>query len=190
LTPHRDDDSSIRAPDEKSLILRAQRGDQAAFEALYLSHLDAIYRYIYFRIGDTHEAEDLTEEVFVRAWEQLPGYRIGQTRFASWLYRIAHNMTVDHYRKRPASSLSEPHFARMAAAEKTEEIAETRQASGALAKAVRQLDDIEQMVIILRFVEGLSHQDTAATIGKSLEASRVIQHRALAKLGGLLKGQE
>ena len=196
MTPLRNNDSSSPASsggspasDEERLILRAQRGDQAAFETLYLNHLDAIYRYTFFRIGDTHEAEDMTEEVFVRAWEQLPGYRIGATRFASWLYRMAHNMTVDYYRKRPADSLSEPRLARMAAGERTEEMADTRQTSDALAQAVRKLDEVEQMVIILRFVEGLSHQETAATIGKSLEASRVIQHRALAKLGGLLEDQ-
>jgi len=176
--------------DEARLILLAQRGDQAAFETLYTNHLDMIYRYVFFRVGDTHEAEDLTEEVFVRAWESLAQYQSRDTRLASWLYRIAHNVTVDYHRRQPPPiSLSEPYLARLAAADNTERIADFQQTVGALVAAIRQLEDTEQMVVILRFIEGLSHEETATTIGKSLEASRVIQHRALAKLGKALEGE-
>jgi RNA polymerase sigma-70 factor (ECF subfamily) len=175
--------------DEARLILLTQRGDHAAFETLYVNHLAMIYRYVFFRVGDEREAEDLTEEVFVRAWESLAKYQSAGTRFASWLYRIAHNLTVDYHRRQMPMSLSDPRLEQLPAADNTERVADHDRTIAALVAAIRQLDDSEQAVVILRFVEGLSHQETAATIGKSLEASRVIQYRALAKLGKALEGE-
>ena len=84
---------------EKKLVLRAQKGDSEAFGVLYSWYLDAFYRYVYFRVDTTATAEDLTEEVFVRAWEALPTYEIRKYPFKSWLYRIAHNLVIDHRRK-------------------------------------------------------------------------------------------
>src|SRR5258706_16230263 len=102
--------SSSPAPPEPShdkLIRQAVKGDGEAFGLLYARHLDAIYRYVRFRIGNEADAEDMTEEVFVKAWEALPGYRIGEHPFTSWLYRIAHNVTVDYHRKRQPDSSPE-----------------------------------------------------------------------------------
>ncbi len=174
--------------DEEKLVLLALEGDAEAFGILYTSYLDAIYRYIYFRIGDAVEAEDLTEEVFVKAWEALPSYRQRQWPFTSWLYRIAHNLTVDYHRRPMAAPLSELEALGLPAGpESTEATVERQQGRAALAAAIRQLDDEEQVVVVLRFVEGLSHQEVAVTIGKSIEASRVIQHRALEKLSRMMK---
>ncbi len=173
---------------QSQLILQAIKGDQEAFGALYTLHLNAIYRYIYFRVGDEHEAEDLTEEVFVKAWEALPKYRLTEYPFTSWLYRIAHNLTVDYHRRRLPVSLSDQDLHRiLSAASSTEEMVEDRQRFSALTAAVQRLDDWEQDVIILRFVHGISHDEVAAMVGKSANATRVIQHRALAKLSKYLK---
>ena len=177
--------------DERAVLIRALNGDADAFGNLYVLHLDAIYRYVYFRVGSQEEAEDLTGEVFVRAWEALPSYQIGVFPFKSWLYRIAHNLVVDHRRKRRPLSLPDegiaetpsPHIA-------PEDLVALRQDAAALASAVKDLDDEEQQVIILRFVEGLSHREVADIIGKSEGASRVIQHRALGKLQGYLSSQK
>jgi RNA polymerase sigma-70 factor (ECF subfamily) len=184
---HPDPDNQNQA----DLVLLAIQGDQEAFGALYMMHLNAIYRYIYFRIGDEHEAEDLTEEVFVRAWEALPKYRPGVLPFTSWLYRIAHNLTVDFYRKSAPVSLSEPDLQNiLRASTSTEEAVEDRQMARMLAAAIKRLDTLEQEIILLRFVQGLPHQEVAAMLGKSINATRVIQHRALARLSGFLKGQD
>lgn len=85
---------------EVTLICYSQRGDRDAFASLYDTHRDGIHRYIFFRVADPELAEDLTSEVFLRAWGNLKTFRIGRSPFAGWLYRIAHNAVIDHYRTR------------------------------------------------------------------------------------------
>jgi RNA polymerase sigma-70 factor (ECF subfamily) len=171
------------------MIKRAIAGDQDAFGNLYQNHMDAIYRYIFFRVGDTNDAEDLTEQTFLRAWESLPGYRPGEHPFSSWLYRIAHNLVVDHHRRRrPTAEI-----------DSIEQNSNLENQAGAfnhltqaedtivLAQAIRQLPDEQQQVIILRFIEGLSHNEVAHILNKSDGACRMIQARALAALNDQLK---
>lgn len=174
---------------ERELLSGAIGGDVEAFTRLYECYLDVIYRYIYFRIGNEAEAEDLTEEVFIRAWQALSDYTIRQdASFSAWLYRIAHNLTVDHFRKRQPLSLSYDQMAlNPAPSIPMEEAISRRGEAERLAEAVRQLNDVEQQVIVLRFVEGLAHRDVADAIGKSEGAVRVIQHRALLALRTLLE---
>ena len=93
-------------PTETELVALAVRRDAAAFGRLYQIHLDSIYRYIYYRVANATEAEDLTEQVFLKAWEHLAGYDQRGLPFASWLYRMAHNLVVDYHRtRRPTESL-------------------------------------------------------------------------------------
>ena len=173
---------------EAALVERAIAGDADAFGALYLFHLDAIYRYIFFRVGDADIAEDLTEQVFLNAWEALPSYRQRGSQFASWLYRIAHNVVVDqHRRRKPVISISllergvgeSEQFTALDQVIKAEEAA-------ALASAIAQLPEEQQQVIVLRFIEGLRHAEVARIMDKSEGACRVIQHRALTALNRLL----
>lgn len=172
---------------ETKLVVRAIKGDDDAFSILYGHYQDAIYRYIFVRIGNTAEAEDLTEDVFVRAWEALPNYRPSQHPFKSWLYRIAHNLIVDHHRKRkPVELIDEELQSSPATTSLPEAIVESNLEAHVLASAIQRLGEEEQLVIVLRFVEGLSHREVAEIIGKSEEASRVIQHRALLALNRYL----
>lgn len=176
---------------EKKLVLRAQNGDAEAFGALYSWYLDAIYRYVYFRVNTTETAEDLTEEVFVRAWEALPTYEVRKYPFKSWLYRIAHNLIIDHRRKqRPVTVEDEVLQAVASPLHLPEDIVVRFQHNEALTRAVRRLDEEEQQVVILRFVEGLSHREVAEIIGKSEEASRVIQYRAIQRLQRYMTDRE
>lgn len=174
-------------PQEK-IIDRAVQGDTVAFGVLYERHLDAIFRYVFFRVGNSADAEDLTEDVFVSAWENLATFRPERPgSFLSWLYRIAHNRVIDHYRKRrPQSWSSEQLALEEALIPGVEEAANLNFDVRRLAKAVSQLEDTEQEVIILRFIEGLSHSEVARVIEKSEGASRIIQHRALLNLKTLL----
>jgi RNA polymerase sigma-70 factor, ECF subfamily len=173
--------------DEAVLIKQAANGDSEAFGVLYARYLDAIYRYIYFRIGDEIEAEDITEEVFIRAWEALPNYSYGEYPFTSWLYRIARNRIIDHHRKRKTQVLPDDELHPGGIMQSSEEKLVQKLDSADLAKAIQMLEEEEQQVVILRFVEGLSHREVAAVIGKSEGASRIIQHRALAALQKALK---
>jgi len=180
------------AEQEQTLVSRAIDGDADAFGDLYTRHLDAIYRHVYFRVADAHLAEDLTEEVFIRAWTALPKYEPQGHRFSSWLYRIAQNLVVDHYRRKASQgSENEAEMEKLPDPRSLpEEQLAKQQDYASLARAVQQLGDDEQHVIILRFVEGLSHREVAEAIGKSEGASRVIQHRALEVLAGIMKADE
>ena len=180
------------AEQEQTLVARAIEGDANAFGVLYSRHLDAIYRHVYFRVADVSLAEDLTEEVFVRAWTGMSKYKPQGHRFTSWLYRIAQNLIVDHYRKhsrRPQVDDPETELLPDSQLLPEDQISFQQDFEG-LANAVQQLGSDEQQVIILRFVEGLSHREVAEVIGKSEGASRVIQHRALEALAGLLEADE
>lgn len=169
---------------ERALISKAIKGNAKAFGVLYERHMNAIYRYIYFRVGDAEQAEDMTEDVFLKAWEALPKYRTREHPFTSWLYRIAHNLVVDYYRRNKTveEMLDSNLIVKEYPDPLPEEVVVERQNYKELVNAIKQLDDDEQEVIILRFVEGLSHKQVAQIIGKSEGASRVIQHRALAEL--------
>lgn len=168
--------------DDSSLIKQAIDGDSEAFGVLYVRHMDAIYRYIFYRVGQEVDAEDLTEEVFIRAWEALPNYQIGQFPFTSWLYRIAHNLVIDHHRKRKPDPMPDLEIHHSGSGRSNEDQLLQKLDSVMLVEALRHLDQEEQQVLLLRFVEGLSHREVADAIGKSEGASRIIQHRALATL--------
>jgi RNA polymerase sigma-70 factor (ECF subfamily) len=178
-------------PGEQRLVRKAVRGDGEAFGVLYERYLDAIYRCLYFRVVDKDHVEDLTEEVFVKAWESLPRYKPGQYPFKSWLYRIAHNLYVDTVRKRNPLLISDEDMDReQESILLPEDKVAQQQEMATLAEAVQELDEIAQQVVILRFVEGLSHRQVGCIIGKSEQASRVIQHRALNTLHTLLRREE
>lgn len=173
-----------------ALVERAINNDTEAFGELYMRHLDAIYRYIYFRVDDARDAEDLTEQVFLKAWEALPGYERQGYPFTSWLYRIAHNAVIDHYRrKKPTVSMSPlPELELNTSQPNTlDQVIEAEEAS-MLAEAITLLPEEQQQVIILRFIEGLRHAEIAEIMDKSKGACRTIQYRALNALSRLLTG--
>jgi RNA polymerase sigma-70 factor (ECF subfamily) len=129
----------------------------------------------------------MTEEVFVRAWEALPKYQVSESRFTSWLYTITHNLLVDDFRRSyQVTNLADDFAHHPDTCELPERTVGRKQEYEILAKSIQQLDDLEQQVLLLRFVEELSHREIAKIIGKNQTASRVIQHRALKVLPTLL----
>ena len=177
------------ASNEEELIQRAKGGDSEAFGDQYMLHLDRIYRYIFYRVGDAMEAEDLTEQVFLRASEAIGRYRLEGYPFSSWLYRIAHNMIVDHYRAKKdvvpldAVSLTLTDDALSPEESLARDVEVTR-----LREALAQLTGEQQQLLLLRFVEGLSHAQVAQILGRREGSVRVMQHRALAALNHILEG--
>lgn len=173
--------------DEAELIRRAARGDAEAFGDLYVRYLDGIYQYIFYKTGNEKRAEDLTEHVFLSAWGAIDGYESRGYPFSSWLYRIAHNAVVDHYRtekdERPLDSMA---FTLADDALGPEETLMKKREVSRLLEALAQLSEEKQELIILRFVEDLSHAEVAQILGKSEGACRVMQHRALASLSEIL----
>jgi len=175
---------------QERLLALAAQGNKRAFALLYEQHLEQVYRYVYYRIGDQMEAEDITENCFLKAWEHLPQvYAQGAQidNFRAWLYRIAHNLVADHYRAKRPVSLQDDWADRQA---HPEQVADFRFASRRLAGAIQELEPRLQDVLIHRFVNQLSHQETADLMGLKVGHVRVLQYRALKKLRGVLGEEE
>jgi len=179
--------------DERNLVELAISGNADAFGELYLHYIDSIFRYFYFRVGDVEEAEDLSEQVFLKAWEALAYYKNLGFPFSSWLFRIAHNLVVDFHRK----SKTIPHSLENLADEienfdkqaNTLSMVIEKDDKRELSKAISRLPEDQQQVIVLRFIEGLSHKEIARIMEKNEGACRMIQHRALSTLNRLIEGE-
>jgi len=172
---------SLPARDERALIERAQSGDRAAFEALVRRHADRLYAVVLRFLGDSREAEDVTQETFLRAWRGISGFK-GRSQFFTWLYRIGLNEAKRRAaRGRPTARLSnlDEGSAQMA---DWSEAPERRAAEGelreALERAVRALDPEYRAPLILRDVEGLSTAEAAKVMGLGEAAFKSRLHRA------------
>lgn len=170
------------ADDERTLATRAAGHDAEAFAQLYDRFVDKIYKYVYYKVGTTQQAEDLTAQVFLKAWEAFQGYRWTERPFSAWLYRIAHNLVVDHFRAHRDAvnieglDLGDEHAVDM------EELANQHLNGEILRRAIAQLTEDQQEVIVLKFLEGYSTVQVAEVMDKDPGAIRALQHRALGAL--------
>ncbi len=168
----------------EDLVSMAQRGDSHAFSLLYQEYVRPIYQYIYMRVDkNTEQAEDLTQEVFLKALDNLQKYRYRGKPFTSWLYRIAHNLVIDYYRhanKNHASPITETMV--MVSEENPVSAVERSAELNELKKAIEKLPPQQKEVISLRFINGLSIAETAEIIGKTGGNVKKLQHVALTKL--------
>ena len=173
--------------EERRLVLRAIERDQPAFAELYDQHVVRVYRHIYYLVNDAREAEDLTAQTFLKAWEAIDRYKERGAPFVAWLLRIAHNLTISYLRsKRDHSELDEG-FVDHKRGGNPEESLEQASDELSVRDAVLRLREEQRQVIMLRFVEELDYTEVAAMIGKSVPAVRVIQHRALGNLRKLMQ---
>jgi RNA polymerase sigma-70 factor, ECF subfamily len=167
---------------EQVIIAQARQGDEEALSSLYETYLQAIFEYIRYRVDSTVLAEDLTAEVFLRMVRSLPTYEEKGIPFRAWLYRIAANLLIDHYRQKQAHtiiSISEEYenddtdpLNRLADEERFLR----------LRQAMRALPADYQDLLVLRFVEELPHGEIAKIMNKTAVALRAMQHRALKAL--------
>ncbi len=171
--------------EERDWVERAVQGDAEAIASLYRRYAPAIWRYLYYRLGDHEAADDLTSEVFLRVLRSLPRYRQRGRPFSAWLYRIAGARLVDHYRRRRPTVPLEPET--RAGRRGPEQEAERRLAAEELRQAMGQLKPAYQQVLFLRFVEGVSHAEVARLLERSEGAVRVLQFRALRALRQILE---
>ncbi len=183
--------SQDTAVSERNLICFSQQGDRDAFGCLYDTYLDRIHRYIYFRVMDREVAEDITSLVFLRVWENLKTFQSGRSPFAGWLYRIAHNAIVDHYRTRKTVfSLEEVAPLKLSYADEVEDKLDLKIHSQELAEAMKELTGTQREVLILRFIFGLTILETAHRLAKRQGAIRALQMRGLRRLAILLPSKE
>jgi len=153
---------------------------------LFEEYYDKVVRYIYVRINDQPEAEDLAGEVFVKALKSMSFYRGSAVQLRFWIFKIARNLVIDHYRKmgkRKTVNLDEVEISDNSS---VEELAERRLQIGELSKAMKQLTEAQQEVISLRFFAGLSSSETAQIMGKSSGAVREMQCDAIQRLRKLM----
>ena len=176
--------------DEIELIQRAKTYDPDALGVLYERHYQGIYRYVYYRVGDSALAEDLTGDIFLKMLHGIESYSIQGVPFSAWLYRIARNRIIDHMRRQPEKtnlSLEEARVENIASTETTLENALQRDE---LLKAVKVLTDEQRQVIILKFIEDLDNATIAAMLGKTEGAVKSLQHRALDTLRHHIEQQQ
>lgn len=180
---------------ERLLASRATEGDRAAYGELYEQYVDRIFRYIYFKVSDRQQAEDLTSQTFMKAWDAIGDYEWRDHPFGAWLFRIAHNLVVDYHRSR------REHLALDDASRQLEERASRdvvrpeRVLAEALTMdrvrhAIGRLTEEQQQVLVLRFFEGLSTGEVADSMGKRRGAIRGLQFRALSALRDLLHREQ
>ncbi len=173
---------------EAELLTQALEYELAALEELYNRYEGKIYSYIYRKTGDQPLAEDLTAQVFLKMLEAIRGGKTWHTAFASWLYRIAHNLVVDHYRRRsrrPQISLDD---APILATESDDPVtfAELKVDIDQLRGAMRRLTEEQVQIITLRFLEGYNIRQVSQITGKSEDAVKAMQYRAVSTLRQLM----
>lgn len=165
---------------EEKLIALAVKGEPQAFGALYDHYQPQIYRFIYLKVGGREEAEDLSHQTFLNAWLGIGKYKHRGFPFSSWLYQIARNQIVDHYRSRHESSSLEDIDPESVVVENFQnETVEQALEIERVTAAIRRLKPEYQDVLIMRFVEDLSVRDVSAALDKSEGAIKLLQHRAI-----------
>jgi RNA polymerase sigma-70 factor (ECF subfamily) len=170
-------------PEMRELVRRAQGGERDALEDLYLLHFDRIYSYLHMSVGNRHDAEDLTTQTFLKMLESIGRFQWRSAPFSAWLFRIAHNLAMDHFRAsrrlQPEAEVPEPLDNAAPSAE-----------AGALESIGREsmlamIDDLspeQRQVLTLKFVFNFANADVATILGKTEGAVKSLQHRALVSL--------
>lgn len=172
--------------DDAALLDRIRQYDQAALAQVYDSYYERIYRYIYRFVGQVDASEDLTANVFLRLLDSLRGGNCPRSNLLAWLYRVAHNLVVDTFRRGASHEVElsdwlegyEPDLAHMA--EQSIKLERVR-------RAVLELTPTQQQVIMLKFVEGMDSAEVAAILEKTEGAVDALQHRALTALRDALR---
>ena len=167
----------------RRLVERGQQGDRAALEELYLIHFDRIYSYLHMTVGNRHDAEDLTTQTFLKMLESIGKFRWQAAPFSAWLFRIAHNRSMDHFRAnrrwQPEEDVPEPPGSEERSAED-----EAFQSIGrkSMLDLIDQLSLDQQQVLTLKFVFSFSNAEAATILDKTEGAIKSLQHRALVSL--------
>ena len=174
---------------ENEYLQLAKAYDLTAIAAIY-DHFEAkIYSYIYHRVGNQSVAQDLTSQVFLRVLESIQLERAWETSFSGWLYRIAHNLVIDYYRRRGRTTqvslddMSEIH----SKTESPESAAERAMTGERLRTAINHLTEEQAQVVTLRFLEGLSIVEVADSMGKTEGAIKALQYRAVSSLRRIME---
>jgi RNA polymerase sigma-70 factor, ECF subfamily len=167
----------------RALVGRAQKGERAALEELYLIHFDRIYSYLHVSVGNRHDAEDLTTQTFLKMLESIGKFRWQSAPFSAWLFRIAHNLAMDHFRAtkrwQPEEEVPEPDPDESTSAEHGALDSIGRKS---MLDLIEDLSPEQQQVLTLKFVFNFANAEAATILGKTEGAIKSLQHRALVSL--------
>ncbi|HZC75555.1 MAG TPA: sigma-70 family RNA polymerase sigma factor [Gaiellaceae bacterium] len=175
----------------RELVARGQQGDREALEELYLIHFDRIYSYLHVSVGNRHDAEDLTTQTFLKMLEKIGSFKWQSAPFSAWLFRIAHNLAMDHFRSRrrwqPEEEVPEPPGEEEPSAEL---VAMRTIGRESMLKLIDRLSPEQQQVLTLKFVFNLPNAEVAAILDKTEGAIKSLQHRALVSLQKQVQQQD
>jgi RNA polymerase sigma-70 factor (ECF subfamily) len=171
----------------EGLISRAKKGERDAFASLYHEYFKPVYRYIYMRVGQVEQAEDLAQEVFLKALNDIDSFRYQEVPFGSWIFRIAHNLLVDHYRrfKKESARINVP-IAITGANDDHAGAVEQEMEAQAIKKAIEMLPPRQREIISMRFGAEMSIEETAKAIGATKGTVEKLQYEALAEVKRLV----
>lgn len=172
--------------DLESLISSASKGDHAAQTQIYEEYFDRVYRFIFYRVSHKQIAEDLTEEVFIKAFRSLSSLK-ATLSFEGWFFRIARNLVIDHYRKAKTTIDIEELENTLEYEENIVDSANISLDQKRLLSLMKQLPPEQQIIIKLKFLDELENEEIAEMLNKSEVSIRVTQHRAISKLKSLFK---
>jgi RNA polymerase sigma-70 factor (ECF subfamily) len=162
---------------ENTLVQQAARGDHNAFAALYEMHVDRVFRHVRYQVTDASDAEDITQNVFIKAWKSVPNYKSTGAPFVTWLIVIARNAIIDHYRSRK-------HIHHL------DDDCDLKGGPDPVATVESDFGNAEIREALMRFIDGFSYEEIGRALGKSGGTVRVIQHRALKELKDMLEERE
>jgi len=174
---------------ENRLVQEAVKLNRTAFSELYNRYVEQVYRHVFYRVSNQADAEDITQETFLRAWKSINKYKNTGAPFVYWLLTIAGNLAADYYRKRQKTLISDEvdNDDQVGPLSDPEGLAETNLDNRQVKAAVLKLKGDKQKVIIMHFIDGFTYEEIARILHKSEGAVRVIQYRALVDLKLILK---
>lgn len=181
---YKDEGARSENSEEQALLERALRADPQALTELYDRYVDRIYSYVYHRVGQAELAEDLTAQVFIKMLEAIRVGRGWRTSFVGWLYRIAHNLVIDYYRRRSRASFIDIEDAGAIRATDGDPVRSTESVLDRedLHRALSLLTEEQAQVITLRFLEDRSIAEAASLMEKTEGAIKALQYRAVLAL--------
>jgi len=183
---------TIRTIKDKFLVLKTKAGDENAYGKIYDKYVKEIYRFIYLKVSSREEAEDLTHEVFIKVWQYAKNQKSSIKNLRAFLYQTARHLTVDYYRKKKSIPLDNYQLSQAADNNQTgqaiEQQFDKQQKFENLAQALLKIKDQYREALVLKFAQDLSISETAKILNKSKGATRVLIHRAIKELRGVMGG--
>lgn len=169
-----------------NLIHKAKKADPDVVVELYERYQLRVFRYLYYQIGDQQTAEDLTSEVFIRMINALHDYNQEKFSFQAWLFRIARNLSIDHFRRTNIRMDVRLDENQIATHDDPLDLVEQGLTSEQLGRALGRLSANQRDVVIMRFVNGMSIREVAEVMNKSQDSIKGLQRRALLALREIL----